>query len=396
MTLDAAYQKQGDLPEEEFLDGLAEQDRALRPERLAFLRQKISELFPAQEQAPLRASIEESLSVPQFGTHHNEGGFMDAHLALILHRLEDAEKGIFPDALPEKEQMLIQETIPKYREVLVRYAFLHDIAKKDCLTLKYATDGVKRTREVTWEEWKSEIPSEAQSDPVSLRKFCKEQGITGISYYHESTDEARGNHGAVGKNDLEKRSDLGVPAAILTAIEKHEVAYLFTTVAPATYQKHFDTLSDEERSLALVGSYIDTAGSLRKNGKPDFSNFIALCDSRHNADFIKLLQRNLTANTELDQRKVSATLTDLLKRDRRITETLEEMMVLLQKKCAPDVFEEALLRVSLTPLVERAVITAAEMQTIIERLLVGDAKAVGVQFGKKMRDLKPAIEAGKK
>lgn len=121
------------------------------------------------------------------------------------------------------------------------YTFLHDISKADCLLLKY-TDGQKK--EVTWEEWQSGLPPEAKTDPRAMKEYCDRQNIESISCYHK--DAKHGESGAEKLKPLQEK--LAVPPKLLTAIEKHEVAYQFSKVDTKAYEKHLGSLSEEGKN----------------------------------------------------------------------------------------------------------------------------------------------------
>jgi len=89
-----------DLPTEE-LNRRAEIERDSRHERVTRLRVMVDGLFPGEENLRLREKINASFDVPQYGDYHNEGIFMDTHLALILDNLQALRQGEVPDNISE-------------------------------------------------------------------------------------------------------------------------------------------------------------------------------------------------------------------------------------------------------------------------------------------------------
>lgn len=301
-----------------------------RPERLRELRARVEYLFPGPKMARLRNFIERSFDVPQFGPYHKEGMLMDVHLDLILATLEDIRAGHFPDQIPAEVKSLLQEVAKQYGEVLERYVFLHDIAKADCVRLKYVD---KKTRDLNWHEWMKELPEGVGRDPVALKKFCEERGIESISYFHQSAKEHK-QHGREGVELIRAMGGAGVPAAVLTAIDKHEVAYQFQGVKGETYAKHFAELEPAERDLALTASYIDTMASLDRNGRPRLENFLALCGSRHNFEIVQSLRQSLGAEQSVDRHKLDRRLYALLKQKEPIEEAVDMLVSRLRGECA--------------------------------------------------------------
>lgn len=301
-----------------------------RPERLRELRAWVEHLFHGHQFARLRNFIERSFDVPQFGLYHKEGMLMDVHLDLILATLEDVRAGHFPDQIPTEVKSLLQEVAKQYGEVLERYVFLHDIAKADCVRLKY-TD--KKTRDLNWHEWMKELPEGVQGDPAALKKFCEGRGIEGISYFHQS-DKGHKQHGHEGVELIRAMGGAGVPATVLTAIDKHEVAYQFQGVKGETYAKHFAELEPTERDLVLTASYIDTMASLDRNGRPRLENFLALCSSRHNFEIVQSLRQSLGRDQSVDRHKLDRRLYALLKQKEPIEEPVDMLVSRLREECA--------------------------------------------------------------
>ncbi len=243
----------------------------------------------------LAERIERSFETPQRGRYHNEGPKMDAHLKLVLNALHDVARDRFHDSVPvnmrERFRALVSNNENKVIDSkFIDYVFLHDIAKPDCLTLKF--EGEYRGREITWDEWQQYGSDDA--------KTFKRRAIVSISYYHMSKGPA-GQHGNKGADLLQREN---VPEEIVNAVRKHEVAYQFAKVNPKTYKKHFvDTgFSERQQDFMLLASYIDMMGSLNEGGQPSTENFTYLIQSRHNLTLIEqFLRENAKKYTEQDR-----------------------------------------------------------------------------------------------
>lgn len=338
-------------------------------ERLA---RQVEELFPGEALADLRKDIiERSFNVPQFGPYHTEGMFMSAHLGKILSNIEDVKAGKMPEAIPADAAAMIRETVASHEEDLKRYAFLHDIAKADCLTVTYE-DGSKN--EVSWDEWQ-EMAGDAD-DPEALDAFCREQQMSGISYYQQ---EAERKHGKAGAEALRSHGEaLDVPPLLLTAVDKHEVAYSFApveskkkTVLPLkAYAKHFGDLSDEEMKWVLTASYLDTMASVREGGSPDASNFVTMLDTIYNARAIQHIEAVLMDGEKpaagLDPRKVRDELQALRDAPSRFPQSKEELLEMMREKCKVDAYDSGLMQKKLQVLVDGDQITAEQMEAILD------------------------------
>ena len=240
--------------------------------------QNILERYPE-----LAEKIQSSLKTPQLGAYHNEGRTMESHLRLIVKTLDDVGSGKMHEIVEARSELVEKmcalvltsdENGPEQSRInpeLIDYAFLHDISKQDCLTLK--VEGEKLGREVTWGEWQ-EIAR--QGEPYAVNG----KPIVSVSYYHQSEGE-EGQHGNKGAALLKA---VDIPPYIRTAISKHEVAYQFSKTNAATYEKNFvkSGLGENEQLFVLIASYVDTMSSLTKDGTPDLKNYRHLLQSRDN------------------------------------------------------------------------------------------------------------------
>lgn len=257
-------------------------ERTERNARVDRLMRRVEELFPGERMRELREDIRRSLDVPQRGEYHNEGMFMDSHLDLILEQVDNIAADRFPDRIPESVREAMRRTLARDRASVERYVFLHDISKADCLSV--TVDGEKKP--VTWQEWQAMLQGDADGqralggDEEALRRFCEKRGISGVSYMQEREDGIV-QHGAEGSEKLREQG-IG-DDAMLAAIDSHEVAYQFSRINAATYDKFFGEMTPEARDFALTASFVDTMASLRPDGTPDLSNFLALTASREKA-----------------------------------------------------------------------------------------------------------------
>lgn len=316
------------------LDIAAEKERVDRPERLRRLTEQVEQLFPGEDgkAKKLREAILTSFNVPQFGQYHQEGLFMDTHLDLILENIDDIRNGRFLDTLPQDIRGLLQRVAQQSGETLERYTFLHDIAKKDCLRIRYMDD---RIQELSWEQWQAMVPPAAATDPVALRAFCKEQKIKGISYFQNKKGNRQ--HGPVGTKFLRGFGEaVPVPPAVFTAIDEHEATYNCHTVDARYYGKHLGRLPREERDLALVANYIDTDASLRRSQLPDFGNFLRFVDSKHNFELIEEIEHVFASRRDCVQQKVRKALDRLRASKERIKEPVEDLVAMIAAESKPD------------------------------------------------------------
>lgn len=289
-------------------EGAAEIAKGDRRERVERLMRRVEELFPGEALRELREDIRRSLDVPQRGEYHNEGMFMDSHLDLILQQVENIAADRFPDQIPESVREAMRRTLARDRASVERYVFLHDISKADCLSITIA--GEKQP--VTWQEWQAMLQGDADGqralsgDEEALQRFCEKQGISGVSYMQEREDGTV-QHGAEGS---EKLREQGIADdAMLTAIDSHEVAYQFSRVNAATYDRYFGEMVLEAKDFALTASFVDTMASLRPDGTSDLSNFLALTASREKAGVAReVLARML----DLEQATVNAAVGELV------------------------------------------------------------------------------------
>ncbi len=282
------------------------QEKFERRKRVERLTAHVERLFLGEKLASLRGDIATSLKVPQRGDYHNEGMYMDTHLDRILGVIADLYEENLPESLsPELVQILHdaaginedQQEQATRRRSLERYAFEHDISKKDCLTLKYP-GGLEKT--ITWEEWEALIGEELANnpDPEKLSKWFNEQQIEGISYY-QKTEDGMKQHGDMGADKLTKTEDLSEDARVLSAIRHHEAAFRFTKVNSRLYKELLGNLSEEDRNWAITATFTDLMGSLRTTGKPDLLCIENLLHSKYNYDLISQLEEAIQADAFL-------------------------------------------------------------------------------------------------
>lgn len=371
-----------------------------RERRLELMREFVERLFPHDYQLDLRAKIERSFHVPQWGEYHNEGIFMDRHFAAILAALNRIDNGVFPEEIPVEERAEIQDTVQRYREELHKYDFLHDISKADTMRLEsLPQEGEKKgiVWEGTLEQFYDElsIPLEARENPVAMARELEDMRAKKVSYMNNQESNPffgrvteKVQHGAMGKRVLEALATSGMSQDVLEAIEKHEVAFQFQTGKVDTYAKYFEGLTPEGRRLALVASLVDTMGSLGKNGKPDLKNFLALLAAKHNYELWRSVERfaveRLADGTNLDPKKVEAFLLGIKKTETYIKEPVIQLEVRMLKECKPTVYDMAKVNAALTQALSTGALTADEVELVTQGVLARDLKSVGQKLGKKM------------
>ena len=386
----------------------AQEESASRPERLARLHAKTNELFPSQEQASLRAEIARSFQVPQWGDYHNEGMLMDRHFEEILLALERTEKGDLPTSIPEEDRLFMQKIAIDHHDALQKYVFLHDISKADLLRIEKLPEAGQKKGEAwegTLEQWYTEasVPLEAQTNPSALQAFLLSANFKSVSYYHQGMEmhgrkTEASKHGEDGKSKLETMENVGVSPAVLEAIERHEVAYQFETIKVDTYKKYFESLSPEERGLALVASFVDTMGSWKREGASDLKNFLALLDSKQNYEAIQVLEQAIATHdtTHLEKRKMEAFLLALHKQATRIHENTDTLLARFLHECKPTEYDFIAFRQNLDALVASKEFSQEETDEVFLLVQQKDTASVGKKFGKKMKSLAVALKASEK
>lgn len=362
--------------------------RATRVERLRVI---VVELFPGEGAQELRENIERSFSVPQIGDYHNEGAFMDSHLDLIVRNIEDVSAGKFPEELSAGTREALVRAVRRDPESVKRYVFLHDISKADCLTIKFGEE----ERAVTWDEWNALLAgSEAgraalRGDEDALRAFCERSGITGVSYF-QNQGETKRQHGKTGAEEL-RASGVATDAAMLAAIESHEVAFQFEAINVKTYETHFADMAEETRDFALLASYVDTMASLRPDGKPDLANFLALAGSREKHDSLRVLEGRL-AGAKLDKQKFARAWAPLRNSAEPLTaDMIDAVEARLRSECKIAGYDVGKLREAVEPLVGEGVLSVADRDRLLS-LAESDPQGIGRAFAPVMRQLGPLLQ----
>lgn len=361
-----------------------------RKARVDRLRAIVAEIFSGDERQELRKNIERSFAVPQVGDYHNEGMFMDSHLDLIVKNIEAVAREEFPEEITPATREALVHAVRRDPESVRKYVFLHDISKADCLTLKLGDE----ERTVTWGGWQAMLDRSesgrraAKGDEQALRIFCAEQGITGVSYF-QNEGESKRQHGKVGAEEL--RAAGHMDETMLAAIEAHEVAYQFQEIKVSTYEKHFGEMPKEARDFALLASYVDTMASLRPDGKPDLSNFLALAGSREKSEALAELARKL-ADVKLDKQKLERAWAALRNSSDPLTaKMLVAMEAKLRAECKLAGYDVKKLRAAVEPLVADGTLSVEERDRLLE-IAGTDPQGVGRAFSSKMRFLGPALK----
>jgi hypothetical protein len=350
----------------------------------------------------IESQIRKSLRTPQMGDYHNEGPHLDAHVSLILKNLEDIRSGIFHPSISEGSKAVIRKVVSgpdgEINENLRDYAFLHDIAKPDSLMIKYdvkndrgKVDREKSdSREITWEEWEE---LERQGPPYRFHseKLKGPVEINSISWFHQSKG-ALGKHGARGVDFLKDKVVL--PRAILVAIHRHEIAYMFENISASNFERHFlkadpeeegafiqAPFTEDEIDFIIAGSYIDTMASLHKGTlQPDMRNFNNLVISRQNYRLITAIAGQLRQKFGADQKKLNIleNKAGQLKNQAKALAEADIIAVLDPKKVT---YNAVKLGPSLDRLVAGGVITDEVRNQIFETLTT-DPDSLGQKFGK--------------
>ncbi len=388
----------------EIFDKLTEREYAqadTRKTRVDRLWAKVLEFFPGEEARELRENIKRSFLVPQAGEYHNEGMFMDSHLDVIGKAIDAVERGEFPPEISEQVRVWLARAVTRDIDAVRRYVFLHDIAKTDCMTIKFVDGG----RAVSWQEWTEMLLEDEdgrgamQGNEAALSRYIKKKGIKGVSYYQQG--ETNRQHGDVGAQELRAAGVVDDPK-LLAAIETHEAAYQFANkeedqnhvvnVYAERYGRIFSEMSEEARDFALLASFVDTMASWRTDGQPNLTSFLALAASREKWESLRELSGRLKGGEGLDRGRFQKAWTSLANSKEPLPLTaVDETEARLRAEARTASYDTEKLRANLAPLVERGDMTAEEVEQLVA--LVRDSpQTIGRTFGKKMRVLKPILD----
>ena len=434
------------MPEQPTPEGLRPPEQTpvdTRKRRVDALSEKMETLFEGEHNRELRERIERSFLVPQWGEYHNEGIFMDSHLALILNQIDVVAAGEVPEGISPETLRSMQKALTRNRKGVERYVFLHDISKADCLTLKF--DSVEAARNagledaqsdevpVSWNQYQAMLRMDAngqkavEGDEEAFRRWATTKQLTGVSYYHPDQ-----KHGDAGSKSLREQG-VDVDATMLVAIERHEDAYQFQKIDAERYLMLYAQINQEGRDYALLASYVDTAASLRPDGNPDLTNFQALAASKEKAELVPRLlvalgtdssetdealrifvqnrvdrknnpREPLTrlfksvADGKLDTSKFSKFMESLFfESDAVGTEALQELLSRIANECALASYDREKLAKGVVALVDDT-FSQDDANNLVE-LVMTDPDAVGKTFGRKlgrkMRQLQEILEAAK-
>lgn len=220
--------------------------------------------------------VVESLFVPQWGSHHREGPYLQDHLASMMDQHLAIAKGHFHPEVPEGVRSLISAMHSEFTQAL-QFILLHDLEKMNCLTLHYE-DGTKRA--ITWPEW-LELIEQSQWRTSLLRHeydgvplFCaQEHKIAQISYYQEIDGHKR-HHGPLAADRLREYQCFS--EVLLRAIDLHEVVFQFPVggINIPLAQKYVQSWPCKDLDFLLLVTYIDQAASIGQDGQPQLGNYI--------------------------------------------------------------------------------------------------------------------------
>jgi len=154
----------------------------------------------------LRMPVTVSFATPQFGPHHNEGGFMLSHLSLMFDILEDVRRGEFHPNVPDDARAAIKAAVINLSDLLVQHILLHDMEKPNCMTFVYKGE---RKSAISADEWIAMLQDDQDGERIligndeAVADFCTNHHIVQISYYQE-TGNGKHAHGAVAAETLRK------------------------------------------------------------------------------------------------------------------------------------------------------------------------------------------------
>jgi len=415
-----------------------------RNRRVDFLREKMEALFEGERNKELRAEIEQSFLVPQWGEYHNEGTLMDSHLKLIFDNIDAVERGEFAEGLSEQTRAALSRAVEHDREAVEKYVFLHDISKKDTLTLKFdspeaaqaagLTDAEGKDVAVTWEQYQALLAQHAdgalalQGDEEAMGRWSKNIGLKAVGYFQPER-----KHGDVGSEALQSMG-VDVDTTTLVAIERHEDAFSYQFVDPDRYLRNYHDIDNEGRDMALLASYVDTMGSLGRDGNPQLQNFELLAASKEKLEQVRRFLEKLGAepkqvdaafggyvtNRREERNHARKPLIDLFKKlakenglTAKSAQALEKLMFNKEELRAEDL-EDTLAEFKeqyAMPSYDRGALLEGLQEIIDERFTAEDAEAladmaldnpdmIGKNFGRKlgrnMRTLQGILKAAQK
>jgi hypothetical protein len=368
------------------------QERESRPERLRKLQQLAEVLFT--ESPVLVEHLTQSFEVPQYGVYHREGMYMDTHLALMISVLERMTKDGIDPALPPELQSILSQTIgeglssqerDRRKKELQKYVLLHDISKKDCLTVR---DSVSGDFEPTWEEWLAMLPEDLrrEPDPVALDAFFQSKGWTSISYYQQNKRRFHGAEGAKVIREHGKETDL-----LAAAIEQHEVSFAFEHISAELFAETLGGYTEEEQNWIIVASYLDLLSALQEGGKVDAAPILNMLASRENLRLIHEAQQEVFAcyadafaSGYFKRETVQAAVAKHL-RARQPLSSVKDIQKEILEKLGVVQYDLDRASIVLQELEQSGVITKAQQERLLSLMRQGDGKTIGREFGRTLQ-----------
>jgi len=149
-------------------------------------------------------------------------------------------------------------------------------------------------------------------------------------------------------------------------------------------------MTDEVRDFALLASYVDAMSSLRPDGKPDLTNFLALAGSREKFEALAVVRERI-ADAKLDKAKLERVWAALRNSDDPLTaEMVDAAEAKIRAECKLAAYDADRLRVAVEPLVADGTLTSEERDRLLE-VAATDPQGIGRAFGPKMRFLGPVL-----
>ncbi len=266
------------LPEAEWERRVQEEART-RPERLAKLDEYIKTLFPGKRKGKLRTQIREGFNAPQWGDYHNEGLFLDTHLALILEKIEaicgdDEHSSEALAGVEEKIAVRIRRALQKDPVNARRYALLHDIEKRNTLGFNTLDEkGKRQSHEMPWKKWQKHLGE--HPDPVAVRNSFLAFQMKSVSYQ---------THGEKGAGIADQ---YGIDPRIVKGIDFHELGFQ-ENVSTKKIREH-GVVNEEDIDFIVAVNFLDQSASWRKDGKGDTKAMQRIERILHNIGIIQMI-----------------------------------------------------------------------------------------------------------
>jgi len=307
--------------------------------------------------------------------------------------LAELVRRVFRVPVAEAIKCLMEQAVVRYHDLAQQYFLLHDVAKKDCLTLQY-TGGYKE--EVTWAEWQTMLAARengrlaAGGDGEALAQFCEEARIERIQYFQKGR-----KHGVVAAERLRSHTDIS-PLVVRT-IGTHDIAFTFGDRNGINLPLWFETFGDfteDELGFMFLVNYADQVSSLGPDGQPDLRNFFWLAKTYLAAKQFLALKARLEDTPGLDGSKVEGEINRLRQSKEAFqSETADQEYDRSTAACEVPTYDRDKLEAELKKLTDEEAIDSGTATEIFEAVLATGQipSELGRRLGKANSRVRSAI-----